>query len=125
MRWPLQRARVAGDSMAPGLRDGDCVVVRRRAAPRVGAVVVARRPDADLLVVKRIAGGPGDVVYGAPLGPDEWWLASDNLLAAPDDSRSFGPVRGAAVVGAVVLRYWPPRTRSSRNGPASTRVPKM
>jgi hypothetical protein len=75
-----------------------------------GAVVVARHPGEDRLVVKRVRGGPGDDVYGAPLGPDEWWLASDNLLAAPDDSRSWGPMPTAALVGRVVLRYWPPRS---------------
>jgi signal peptidase I len=119
VRWPLLLARVAGESMAPALRDGDLVVVRRGVRPRVGAVVVARHPGGRL-VVKRLAGGPGDEVYGAPLGPDEWWLGSDNLLAAPDDSRSFGPVGTAALVGRVVLRYWPVRSRSRRNGPAST-----
>lgn len=121
MRWPLLLARVAGESMAPGLRDGDLVVVRRRVRPQVGAVVVARHPTQPVrLVVKRLAGGPGDQVYGAPLGPDEWWLASDNLLVAPDDSRSFGAVPASAVVGRVMLRYWPVRTRSRRKGPAST-----
>lgn len=86
---------VRGPSMAPTLRDGDCLLVRRGGRPvRPGDVVVAQflsRPD--LLVVKRAvrqeSGG--------------WWLRSDNELVT-DDSRRYGPGR---VLGRVVLRYWP------------------
>jgi nickel-type superoxide dismutase maturation protease len=87
-------ARVSGPSMAPTLRSGDLVLVRRTAAARPGDVVVARfRSRPDLLVVKRAerpeAGG--------------WWLVSDNDLTT-DDSRAYG---AADVVGRVVARYWP------------------
>jgi signal peptidase I len=119
VRWPWLIATVSGESMAPRLRDRDRVVVRRGTRLRIGSVVVAAHPQRPgLLIVKRLTGGPGDVVYGGPLGPGEYWLGSDNLLVAPEDSRSFGPVSAAAVVGRVVLRYWP-LTRSSRNGAAS------
>lgn len=119
MSWPWLLAVVSGESMAPALRDGDRVVVRRSALPRVGTVVVAQHPARpDVLLVKRLDGAPGDVVYGGALGADEYWLASDNLLVAPDDSRDFGPVPADAIVGRVVLRYWP-LTRSRRNGTAS------
>ena len=87
--------------------------------------MIARHPGRELLVVKRLAGGPGQPMYGAPLGPDDWWLSSDNLLAAPDDSRSFGPVGQDAIIGRVVLRYWPPRSRRVRKqaGPAGSPTP--
>lgn len=81
--------------MAPTLRHGDALLVRRGAAGvRVGHVVVARfRNRPDLLVVKRAvrpeAGG--------------WWLRSDNDLVT-DDSRAYGV---ADVIGRVVFRYWP------------------
>jgi len=81
--------------MAPTLRDGDAVLVRRGGrGVRVGDVVVARfRSRPDLLVVKRAvrpeAGG--------------WWVLSDNELVT-DDSRAYGV---ADVVGRVVFRYWP------------------
>jgi phage repressor protein C with HTH and peptisase S24 domain len=85
---------VQGPSMAPTLRHGDAVLVRRGAAVRPGDVVVgvfAARPG--LLVVKRavrqVDGG--------------WWLESDNDLVT-DDSRQYGP---ATVCGRVVWRYWP------------------
>lgn len=85
--------------MAPRLRPGDCLLVGVGWRARAGAVVVARRPDSDLLLVKRAArrtdGG--------------WWLASDNAEAGRDDSRSFGPVPDAYVVGRVLLRYYRPR----------------
>jgi len=88
----LRVVLVTGASMEPGLREGDCLLVRRGAAVRPGDVVVARlhaRPA--LLVVKRatapVAGG--------------WALASDNS-AAP------GAAGGPGSVEAVVLaRYWP------------------
>jgi nickel-type superoxide dismutase maturation protease len=86
---------VEGPSMAPTLRHGDALLVRRGGAGvRVGEVVVARfRSRPDLLVVKRAVrrqeGG--------------WWLRSDNDLVS-DDSRAYGV---ADVVGRAVFRYWP------------------
>jgi signal peptidase I len=121
-RWSL--ARVAGASMAPELNDGDIVVVSWRAPLRRGDVVVARHPEQEVLLVKRLAAGPGDEVYGAPLGPRQWWLASDNVLVSPDDSRGFGPVPDRLIVGRVVRRYRPLRTRWRRKSDAASRSPK-
>lgn len=98
MRPPLTRpvgtVLVAGPSMLPTLRDGDCLLVRPGARVRAGDVVVARfvaRPD--LLVVKRAVRPDGD----------RWWVEGDNPAIA-DDSRRFGP---ADVLARVVLRWWP------------------
>ena len=80
--------------MAPTLRDGDALLVRRGGRFREGAVVVARfRSRPDLLVVKR-------AVRAQDGG---WWVHGDNELIT-DDSRTYGV---ADVVGRVVLRYWP------------------
>jgi signal peptidase I len=52
-------------SMAPTLEVGDQIVVTRylRAEPERGEVIVFRSPlDADVLMVKRVIGVPGDVV---------------------------------------------------------------
>jgi len=77
--------------MVPALRDGDCVVVRRRARVRPGDVVVARyRSRPDLLVVKR-------AVEASSGG---WLLASDNPFVD-------GPSGVADVEARVLLRYWP------------------
>ena len=85
---------VAGASMLPTLRPGDCLLVRPRGRPRAGDLVVARfaaRPE--LLVVKR----------AVRQDSDRWWVEGDNA-AATDDSRTYG---AAEVVATVVLRYWP------------------
>ena len=95
MNAPLSAVLVRGPSMAPTLRDGDALLVRRGGrAIRAGDVVVARfRSRPDLLVVKR-------AVRAADGG---WLVRGDNDLAT-DDSRTWGV---ADVVGRVVARYWP------------------
>jgi nickel-type superoxide dismutase maturation protease len=93
--WVL--ARVSGPSMAPAVRSGDRLLVRRvppGARLRPGAVVLARFPSRpELLVVKRIA----RAVDGGH------WVEGDNAFVT-DDSRAFGV---AVVVGWVVCRLWP------------------
>ncbi|MEU4424131.1 S26 family signal peptidase [Actinoplanes sp. NPDC024001] len=96
MRWqlPLFAVVVSGPSMAPTLRSGDALVVRRGGRVRAGDVVVASfRSRPDLLVVKRAVreqdGG--------------WWLVGDNEFVE-DDSRAYGV---ADVLGRVIFRYYP------------------
>lgn len=95
LRGPFFTVLVQGPSMAPTLRHGDALLVRRGGHPvRADDVVVARftaRPD--LVVVKRAVRADGD----------GWWVRGDNDLAT-DDSRTYGV---AEVLGRVVLRYWP------------------
>ncbi len=103
MRLPWFAALVRGPSMAPVLRAGDAVLVRRGDQVRAGDVVVGRfRARPDLLVVKR----------AARRADGGWWLIGDNAFVA-DDSRSYGP---ADVVGRVVLRYWPRPALVRRGG---------
>ena len=110
------RVAVAGDSMAPALRPGDWLLVDPTPArwPRRGTLVVVREPETDLVVVKRVAGRPGDRVAqgGAPstlLGPAEAWLASD-APGAGIDSRRYGPVDAERLLGRVAWRYGPRRS---------------
>ena len=94
MRLPWYPVLVHGPSMAPTLRHGDVLLVRRTSKVRPGDVVVARfRTRPGLLVVKRAVRPDGD----------GWWLRGDNELVA-DDSRAYGPADG---YGRVVFRLWP------------------
>jgi nickel-type superoxide dismutase maturation protease len=98
-RGPWVRVAVAGDSMSPALADGDWLLCRRLREgrrPRVGDVVVVRRPDRDLLLVKRVVRRE----------PEGWWVEGDNS-ARSDDSRVFGVVPDRDVVARVLLRYAP------------------
>jgi signal peptidase I len=106
---------VAGESMAPGLRSGDRVLVDlwsfRQRPPRVGEVVLFRAPVAGApVMVKRVARVDG----GTRL-----WLLGDNLDNS-SDSRAWGRVDASRVVGRVALRYWPP----SRFGAISSAEPR-
>jgi len=81
--------------MAPTLRHGDSLLVRRGGrAVRPGDIVVATfRSRPDLLVVKR----------AVRQHDDGWWVHGDNDLVT-DDSRAYGV---ADVLGRVLCRYWP------------------
>jgi phage repressor protein C with HTH and peptisase S24 domain len=95
---PLFPVLVSGPSMAPALRSGDALLVRRNAPVRPGDVVVARfRSRPELLVVKR-------AVRAQDGG---WWLQGDNEFVT-DDSRAYGV---ADVIGRVRWRYWPRPSR--------------
>ncbi len=98
VQLPLLAVLVRGPSMAPTLRAGDALLVRRGGRIRAGDVVVARfRSRPDLLVVKR-------TVREQDNG---WWVRGDNEFVT-DDSRAYGV---ADVIGRVLCRYWPRPSR--------------
>jgi nickel-type superoxide dismutase maturation protease len=84
---------VAGPSMAPTLRHGDALLVRRTRRGRPGAVAVVRFTGDESLYVKRLS----HQVDGG------WWAIGDNPYGSAD-SRQYGP---AQVVGRVLFRWWP------------------
>ena len=95
--------RVTGDSMEPALRRGDVLVVLPRWVRwRVGHVVVARDPRLPSReLIKRVVSidAGGVVLHGDR--PDR-----------STDSRTFGAVPEASVLGRAV-RVWPPRRRAT------------
>jgi signal peptidase I len=134
MRWPLWRVAVVEQSMEPGLRPGDWLLVRRTTRPaRRGRSRPGRRTRIRLGGTARIRLGgtarirlggtarirPGQVVIARhPDRPDMllvkravrqesggWWLDSDNPDAGAVDSRRFGPVPPELIEGLVLLRY--------------------
>lgn len=119
--------------MTPSIEDGDWLLVDPTVTrwPRRGSVVVFREPDGGALAVKRVAGRPGDRVPFQTgyleLADDEAWLLSDasheTAAAAghgePVDSRRYGPVPVALLVGRAWFRYAPWR----RLGRLGRRVP--
>jgi nickel-type superoxide dismutase maturation protease len=105
-RRGVERIEVSGASMSPTLADGDrLLLVRKRSRLRPGDLVALRDPhDSGRLLVKRVARleSAGLVVHG------------DNP-ASSRDSRSFGTVPRASIVGRPVYRYHPPE-RAGRLG---------
>jgi nickel-type superoxide dismutase maturation protease len=100
--WPL-RSAVVGTSMRPSLDPGDWLLVDPSAfasrAPRASDLVAVPDPrQPSRWLVKRVTGV-------APDGRLE--LAGDDPDASTD-SRAFGPVDPATVIGRPWLRYWPP-----------------
>ena len=83
--------------MLPALMAGDRLLVRRTQRPRRGDVVALRDPrDTGRVLVKRVA----------ELNDDGAVVVGDNP-AASTDSRTFGPVSRAAVIGVALYRYVP------------------
>lgn len=116
--------RVSGPSMAPTLRSGDRLLVRRShgAMPAAGDIVVLPEPGpcrvgepaaCTSLIVKRVAAAPGDPAPAflpswerTPAGavpPGHLVLLGDNLPVSRD-SRQFGTVRIDVLVGVVIRR---------------------
>jgi nickel-type superoxide dismutase maturation protease len=97
------RAAVTGESMLPGLRPGDWLLVDplafRDRSPRPGDLVVVPDPrEPERLLVKRVQ---------STLDNDRLELAGD-AAGQSTDSRTFGPVQTAEVRGRAWARYWPP-----------------
>jgi signal peptidase I len=118
LRARLVRVTVHGDSMAPTLRHGERVLVRRTrlAALNRGDLVVFRRPREQTRswMVKRVLAAPGDPLPRAEV-PNLWSyrdavVPADRLVVLGDnlavsyDSRQFGFIHGGSVLGVVLPR---------------------
>lgn len=90
-----KRLRVTGNSMMPLLKPGDEIILNPhayvKAPPKVGDIVVARHPQQELKIIKRVA-----VIE---LNGD-CFLLGDNPLASTD-SRHWGTVNYIELAGKV------------------------
>jgi phage repressor protein C with HTH and peptisase S24 domain len=91
----LGLAVVRGRSMQPTLRDGDRLLVRHGAVPRLGDLAVVRLPEG-VLAVKRVTRRE----------PGGWWVERDNPREGVD-SWTVGAIPDPDVVAVVLLRVWP------------------
>jgi nickel-type superoxide dismutase maturation protease len=99
---PLRRFRIVDTSMQPALQPGDRVLASAWLRARPGDVVVVRDPEAHRhVLVKRIT----SLVDGGALV-----VRGDNPNVSRD-SRHFGPVPNALIVGRVFYRYLPAQRR--------------
>lgn len=108
-----RRVTVHGWSMAPAVLPDEQWLFDRlaylHARPRAGDIVLVAHPlQRNLRMVKRVAGVPGEDIDDSArtLGRGEYWVEGDNADASTD-SREFGPVRRADLLGRAWLRYWP------------------
>jgi nickel-type superoxide dismutase maturation protease len=91
------RVVVAGPSMLPTLHDGDRCAVRRTRRVGPGDLVVLVDPEeSSRLIVKRVVAVSSEGIV----------VAGDNP-GASRDSRSFGAVPPASLVGVAWYRYAP------------------
>jgi signal peptidase I len=132
------RVRVDGSSMLPTLHDGEFVLVNKLAyrtgTPTRGDIIVFRSTtEANLDLIKRIIGLPGDhvVISGghvsvngqvldeayinaAPNYSGEWTVHAGSLFVLGDnrndssDSHMWGFLPEQNVIGKALLIYWPP-----------------
>ena len=112
---PLQRFVVQDTSMQPALRPGDRLIVCRWSRPAVGDLVVFVEPDRHLtLAVKRM----------------ERLEANGSLVVRGDnpnvsrDSRDYGSVPRARVLGKVIYRYLPGQRRGRIQNPRAPVQPR-
>lgn len=142
----LSRAsrRVEGQSMQPSLRPGELVIVLPAWGIRRGDVVVVRDPrHPERETVKRVLGLPGELVElgdrqlvvdgvarpepwlpdSAAAGAGGWRVPPGHVVVLGDnrghstDSRTYGPVPRALVVGRVVApRRWSAARWARRSG---------
>ncbi|MEX0682303.1 MAG: S26 family signal peptidase [Dehalococcoidia bacterium] len=105
-----RRVHIDGWSMSPALLPRDRALFDRlayiRDRPRISDVVLARHPERDLRIVKRITAVPGDSPGGRTLASGEYWLEGDNADGS-SDSREFGPLSRHQLLARGWLVYWP------------------
>ena len=99
-------AVVKGRSMQPTLHDGDRLVVRHGATPRVGDLVIVRLPNGVVAVKRATMRQPAD-------GQAGWWVERDNPKEGVD-SWTVGAIPDADVIAVARFGLWPLRRLRGR-----------
>ena len=87
--------RVEGDSMTPTLNEGDVVLVKNSRRVKIGDVVLAQHPyKQSVKVLKRIA----------EVNDQGRYLLTGDNPEESTDSRTFGSISAAAILGKVIGR---------------------
>lgn len=84
-----------------------------------GDVVILNHPSRDGTICKRVIGIPGDTIVRTDGGSEETnhrervptghlWIEGDNSRAS-HDSRAYGAIPAALLIGKVICRLWPLR----------------
>jgi len=110
-----------GHSMEPDFQDGVRVLVNLAAydlklpftsqrllvtgTPRVGDVVLMEMPGSDVLLLKRVAAGPGETIGDVTVPPDHFYVLGDQRERSRD-SRHFGVVPRSAIRGRLVTKLF-------------------
>lgn len=141
-RMTIGNYSIIGQSMEPNYHEAQRLLVDR-VSPRLGwlnrgdIVIVHSPAQADIELIKRLIGKPGDEVQlrdnrvfvngvaldepylpsdanSGPRNNDTSWKLGDNQYfimgdnrSASQDSRFFGPVEGTRVAGRALVVYWP------------------
>jgi signal peptidase I len=132
----IESVSVPDGAMAPSLLPGQHVLVQRldsAADAGRGDVVVIRAPGAPgTLYMKRLIGGPGDVVLvsdgRAVKAPEGHYFAlSDNRVGSFDSHQGWF-VAADDLVGRVMVSYWPPAAAGpivAHPGPEAVAAPEL
>ena len=111
VRAAVQVYSIPSESMAPTLRVGDHIAVTPYLTdtPARGDVIVFRSPADGVIAVKRIAGLPGDLMEsqsGRVVVPSGCYFVMGDNRANSHDSRQWGPLPAAMVMGRARLVLW-------------------
>ena len=91
--------KISGHSMEPVLHSGEYFLVTKFGKPKVNDIVVIMHPGKKrMFLVKRIK---------KKLKNGEYLVSGDNL-GHSEDSRKFGAVKEAQIIGKLSFCYWPP-----------------
>ncbi len=104
----LQAYVVPTSSMKPSIQSMDRILVSTWGAPEAsrGDIIIFRPPHEPYrYFIKRVTAVAGDEVRGETLPPGTIWVEGDNRSHSLD-SRKFGAVPMASVVGRAVYRFW-------------------